>query len=298
MISGEYRESKGRFGEADVEVVDGPRTANLGVGRAPRAGRPMEPPATTVSGEELAAMTIHIPEVPGSLLLLVSAIPVQAQDELLGTWEQIEIEEGKDADKTERFALFLTFDQDGTFQFEITFDGNLTGFFGDFVLELVAEVRDAAEGGDPDVTDTETGIYANVELGDGTFLLALADSWEVQGDELDMAVETTELTMSGLALGEFFVPVLDRLVAESGDESGMSAEEAEEVRSRVLLELPALLEDFDTAIADEVGGTVTFDVTGDTLVLTDEGGDDDWSRSAVPSAVTPVTWGQAKAARR
>ena len=234
------------------------------------------------------------------MILLVSAVPAQAQDQLLGTWEQIEIEEGKDPDKTERFALFLTFNQDGTFQLDITFDGNLTGFFDDFVLELVAEVRDTGRGGDPDVIDTETGgIFADVDLGGGTFFLALAGTWGGQGDEVDMTVETTELTMNGLPLEEFFVPVLDRLVAESGDEAGMSTEEAEEVKSQVLLELPTLLEDLHTAIAEEVGGTFTFDVTGDTLVLTDDDGDDDdWSRSTRPSAVTPISWGQVKVTRR
>ena len=258
--------------------------------------------------------------IAASAFALTLTGAVDAQDELVGTWEQdLGVEEGLEG------SVRLTLDEDHTFEIVLQAE------FAPEFLEVVAGAfgEDEGEHSDPEIpsggeetpTDEEPTKESPVndeprdEDGDSPFgfdgeelfdLALLSDgfeleivvrgSWETENELLTLQFEEIEIGIDGGTVDEFFEASARDLAALLAEEQGVADDEYEEFEEAVvtLFMLQVDTEDFERAFGEAFtrDDVTEFSVDGDSLLLLENGDINAEFTRVTPSVISESSWGQ------
>ena len=214
------------------------------------------------------------------LLLLTLPLPAVAQrEQLVGTWEH--------QDATDQDLPFLGRTQlrdDGTFTLELTAN---TGAASLMDLE--------GNAGEP-ATDPFTEALIQAFPDSIAVAVHVAGVWSAEEQALHLDAQTSEVTLNGLPMQEFFTGVARQMARLLADALEIPEAEYPAFEEQVIGQIGAGSEDaFSGQFSpDEADLEGTYELKDGVLYITDEEGErTDWRRVTV-SAVAATSWGQLK----
>ena len=206
--------------------------------------------------------------------IMAVATAATGQEELIGTWQVIEVEPA-------RFTLAF-------------------GEEGGFVMVTPAAMFFEPDEEEPEDDFSLEPFFAGYEM-------RLTGRWEIDEEGLWIFTDEAEFLGGDTTLEEIIIIAARALAMQTAAEEDIAEEDYEDFEAVLieflLSEFPpdVLLSEANTYVDEEFFGTVfTYSVEGDMLTLTDEGGAGEASdlRKVVDTAVPEISWGQIKAAAR
>ncbi len=204
--------------------------------------------------------------------LSLLAFPLFAQDEALhGTWDSTVLD-----DQIGEISTSLTFEADGAFEINQVIELKEDFLAGLEIPETIAIDTITAHG---------TGTYG------------------VDGDSLRVDIVELDLLVDGENFDEFFTQAARDLARYFADLSEISEEKYPEFEQAFVAEFLAAIDEIDFLAGFEEGGSSSYAVEGNALVLTTTA-ETAWEFQRMevvietPTAVARTTWGGLKAALR
>ena len=218
---------------------------------------------------------------------------VCAQDELVGTWEQIiDPEEGIEG------SARLTLEADHTFEIVLESEFDSEFLNGGFVEEGTEEDTEE-DVADFDIDDEE---LPDIPLFREGFRLTIVirGTWEAQDEELTLRFEEVEIAFDDMSIEEFLATAARDLAALLAEEQGVADEEYEAFETAVvtlfLLELDSV--DLEAMFSEDFGDEdiSAYEIDGNSMVFLEDDEVAAEFRRVTESVVAESSWGQVKKA--